>query len=118
MIFGALPSALKSEVLSCFGALLACGKSEHTGVRHMAARAIATCASSMTVDIMNAVLDDVLPLLGAAQQTNWRQGAIETIYRILCYCLSNVLIRWFSSKTYYIHAYMVQGTASMVFIPD
>lgn len=83
VIFDVLPPALKSEVVACFNSLLTCIKSEHTAVRHMAARAVATCASSMTVQIMNSVLDDVLPLLGAAHETSWRQGAMETVYRIL-----------------------------------
>lgn len=78
-----LPASLKAEVLSSFSHVLTCIKSEFSAVRHMAARAVASCALSMTTAIMNLVLDEVLPLLGAAHQTNWRQGAIESLYRIL-----------------------------------
>lgn len=75
--------AVKSQVLECFPSLLQCVKSEHTAVRHMAARALAASAYSLTVDMMNLVLEEILPLLRATHEVNWRQGAIETTYRIL-----------------------------------
>ncbi|XP_067936864.1 TATA-binding protein-associated factor 172-like [Watersipora subatra] len=83
VVFDALPLTVKSEVLTCFHSLIICIKSEHTAIRHMAARTIASTASSLTDDVMNRVLEEVLPLLGAAHDVTWRQGAIETIYHIV-----------------------------------
>lgn len=83
MVYEVLPSRLKSDVVDNFDSLLSCTKSNYCAVRHMAARTIAASACSMTLEIMNMVLDGVLPLLGASHETSWRQGAVETIYRIL-----------------------------------
>lgn len=74
---------MKEDVLANFDKILLCIKSEFSAVRHMAAKAVAALTLSKTGEYMNHILDDVLPLLGASHLTCWRQGAIETIYRIL-----------------------------------
>lgn len=83
VIFGALPNSIQEEVISNFSALVCCVKNKYTAVRHMSARALASCAQFRPGEVMNHILDDVLPLLGASHDLIWRQGAVEAIYRIL-----------------------------------
>ena len=49
----------------------------------MGARALGALSKVVTMETMNAVLETVLPLLGATHSDTKRQGAIETIASIL-----------------------------------
>ena len=83
-VYSVLPSSLRQDVLSHFDSLLLCIKSQFSAVRHMASKAVSACTLANTGQFMNHILEEVVPLLGASHQTSWRQGAIESIYRILC----------------------------------
>ncbi|XP_064613763.1 TATA-binding protein-associated factor 172-like [Liolophura sinensis] len=82
-----MSSALHQDVLTQVCALLPvmvqCLHNPYTAVRHMAARALAALSQLRTLEVMQTVVEHVVPLLGASDADVKRQGAVEAIANLL-----------------------------------
>lgn len=63
--------------------LLICLKNSYRAVRHLSSRCLAVLASLDSVAIMQAVVDNILPLLNAIDNDTCRQGAAEALACII-----------------------------------
>ncbi|CAG8725401.1 15646_t:CDS:2, partial [Dentiscutata heterogama] len=69
-----------TELLPCLVRAIQC---QYSVIRYMAARCFATIANVITVQSMQIIIGQAIPLLGDSQNVIRRQGAAELIYRIL-----------------------------------
>ena len=69
------------QLLSYLPHVTSCLSHRFAAVRHMAARALGELSRSQTDDVMEFVIERILPLLGASDVVTKRQGAIEALSR-------------------------------------
>ncbi|KAI8824493.1 SNF2 family N-terminal domain-containing protein [Fimicolochytrium jonesii] len=60
-----------------------CLRSNRALVRHLAARCMASLCKNLTVPAMHVVVEQVIPLLGDANNAHFRQGAAECVDQIV-----------------------------------
>ncbi|KAK8545550.1 hypothetical protein V6N13_066828 [Hibiscus sabdariffa] len=70
-----LDETLKSKLLMLLPCMFKCVSHSHVAVRLAASRCIMTMAKSMTVDVMSAVIENAIPMLGDVTSVHARQGA-------------------------------------------
>ncbi|KAK3090954.1 hypothetical protein FSP39_016028 [Pinctada imbricata] len=78
-----LHSSLLKKVMEKLHLLCQCLKSTYTAVRHMAARCVAALGIVRCHDIMEFVVEEVTPLLGASDRVTWRQGGMEAVANVI-----------------------------------
>ncbi|MCI4376245.1 hypothetical protein PGIGA_G00186100 [Pangasianodon gigas] len=76
---GAVSQELISLLLEQLPLLCACLQHPYTAVRHMAARCIGVFSKIATMETMNCFLEQVLPWLGAIDDSTKQEGAIEAL---------------------------------------
>ncbi|KAK6243614.1 hypothetical protein QUC31_010023 [Theobroma cacao] len=70
-----LDETLKLKLLMLLPCIFKCVSHSHLAVRLAASRCITTMAKSMTVDVMRAVIENAIPMLGDVTSVHARQGA-------------------------------------------
>ncbi|CAL1356659.1 unnamed protein product [Linum trigynum] len=70
-----LDDGLKSKLHTLLPCIFQCIRHSHVAVRLAASRCITSMAKSMTTDIMNAVIENAVPMLGDMTSVYSRQGA-------------------------------------------
>ncbi|CAI0433201.1 unnamed protein product [Linum tenue] len=70
-----LDDGLKSKLLTLLPCIFQCIRHSHVAVRLASSRCITVMAKSMTTDIMNAVIENAVPMLGDMTSVHSRQGA-------------------------------------------
>ncbi|XP_039028640.1 TATA-binding protein-associated factor BTAF1-like isoform X2 [Hibiscus syriacus] len=70
-----LDETLKPKLLTLLPCMFKCVGHSHVAVRLAASRCIMTMAKSMTVDVMRAVIENAIPMLGDVTSVHSRQGA-------------------------------------------
>ncbi|OMO61314.1 SNF2-related protein [Corchorus olitorius] len=70
-----LDETLKPKLLILLPCIFKCVSHSHVAVRLAASRCITTMAKSMTVDVMQAVIENAIPMLGDVTSVHARQGA-------------------------------------------
>ncbi|XVF30655.1 hypothetical protein REPUB_Repub16aG0077100 [Reevesia pubescens] len=70
-----LDETLKPKLLMLLPCIFKCVSHSHVAVRLAASRCITTMAKSMTVDVMRAVIENAIPMLGDVTSVHARQGA-------------------------------------------
>ena len=71
------------QILDLIASILRCLEHPYNSVRHMTARVLGTLSTLFSLQIMEIVLEKVVPLLNNVDNTGAREGAIEAIYCIL-----------------------------------
>uniref|UniRef100_A0A2P2MP00 TATA-binding protein-associated factor BTAF1 isoform X1 n=1 Tax=Rhizophora mucronata TaxID=61149 RepID=A0A2P2MP00_RHIMU len=70
-----LDEALKPKLLTLLPCIFKCVCHSHVAIRLAASRCITSMAKSMTVNVLAAVIEDAIPLLGDVTSVHARQGA-------------------------------------------
>lgn len=70
-----LDEALKPKLLTLLPCIFKCVRHSHVAVRLAASRCITSMAKSMTTNVMAAVIEDAIPMLGDVTSVHARQGA-------------------------------------------
>lgn len=70
-----LNEILRPKLLMLLPCLFKCVSHSHVAVRLAASRCITTMAKSITVDVMRAVIENAIPMLGDVTSVHARQGA-------------------------------------------
>ncbi|XP_011047059.1 PREDICTED: TATA-binding protein-associated factor BTAF1 isoform X2 [Populus euphratica] len=70
-----LDGALKPKLLTLLPCIFKCVRHSHVAVRLAASRCITSMAKSMTTNVMAAVIEDAIPMLGDVTSVHARQGA-------------------------------------------
>ncbi|KVH91540.1 hypothetical protein Ccrd_006435 [Cynara cardunculus var. scolymus] len=70
-----LDETLRTQLMMLLPCIFSCVRHSHVAVRLAASRCITSMAKSMTVNIMGAVIENVIPMLGDMTSVNARQGA-------------------------------------------
>ncbi|XP_010547370.1 PREDICTED: TATA-binding protein-associated factor BTAF1 isoform X2 [Tarenaya hassleriana] len=70
-----LDEALRPRLLTLLPCIFKCVRNSHVAVRLAACRCIVTMAKSMTTNVMAAVVENAIPMLGDMTSINARQGA-------------------------------------------
>ncbi|KAK8520084.1 hypothetical protein V6N13_031448 [Hibiscus sabdariffa] len=70
-----LDETLKPRLLMLLPCMFKCVSHSHVAVRLASSRCIMTMAKSMTVDVMRAVIENAIPMLGDVTSVHARQGA-------------------------------------------
>ncbi|CAI0385042.1 unnamed protein product [Linum tenue] len=70
-----LDDGLKSKLHTLLPCIFQCIRHSHVAVRLAASRCITSMAKSMTTDIMNAIIENAVPMLGDMTSVYSRQGA-------------------------------------------
>ncbi|KDP39615.1 hypothetical protein JCGZ_02635 [Jatropha curcas] len=70
-----LNEALKPKLLTLLPCIFKCVRHSHVAVRLAASRCITSMAKSMTTNVMAAVVESAIPMLGDATSVHARQGA-------------------------------------------
>lgn len=70
-----LDEALKPKLLTLLPCIFKCVRHSHVAVRLAASRCITSMAKSMTTNVMAAVIEDAIPMLGDVMSVHARQGA-------------------------------------------
>ncbi|PPD71072.1 hypothetical protein GOBAR_DD32050 [Gossypium barbadense] len=70
-----LDESLKPKLLMLLPCIFKCVSHSHVAVRLAASRCIMTMAKSMTVNVMRAVIENAIPMLGDVTSVHARQGA-------------------------------------------
>ncbi|CAK7341663.1 unnamed protein product [Dovyalis caffra] len=70
-----LDKALQPKLLALLPCIFKCVRHSHVAVRLAASRCITSMAKSMTTNVMAAVIDDAIPMLGDVTSVHARQGA-------------------------------------------
>lgn len=73
--------------------ILQCIVHPYNNVRHMAARVVGTLSILFSSNVMEILLEKVIPLLNDGENVGGREGAIETIYCILLFtCEAEIIL--------------------------
>ncbi|KAJ6763217.1 SNF2/RAD54 HELICASE FAMILY [Salix purpurea] len=70
-----LDEALKPKLLTLLPCIFKCVRHSHVAVRLAASRCITSMAKSMTTNVMAAVIENAIPMLGDVSSVHARQGA-------------------------------------------
>ncbi|KAK6782737.1 hypothetical protein RDI58_020533 [Solanum bulbocastanum] len=70
-----LDETLRPKLLTLLPCIFRCVRHSHIAVRLAASRCITTMAKSMTLDVMGAVIENVVPMLGDITSVHSKQGA-------------------------------------------
>ncbi|GLT87547.1 hypothetical protein SLE2022_056260 [Rubroshorea leprosula] len=70
-----LDDTLKPKLLTLLPCIFKCVRHSHVAVRLAASRCITSMAKSMTIDVMQSVIESSIPMLGDVTSVNARQGA-------------------------------------------
>lgn len=70
-----LDESLRPKLLMLLPCIFRCVRHSHVAVRLAASRCITSMAKSMTVNMMGAIIENVIPLLGDMTSVHARQGA-------------------------------------------
>ncbi|EEF38332.1 TATA-binding protein-associated factor MOT1, putative [Ricinus communis] len=70
-----LDETLKPKLLTLFPCIFKCVRHSHVAVRLAASRCITSMAKSMTLNVMAAVVENAIPMLGDVTSVHARQGA-------------------------------------------
>lgn len=70
-----LSETLKPKLLTLLPCIFKCVRHSHVAVRLAASRCITSMAKSMTTDVMGAVIETAIPMLGDMTSVHARQGA-------------------------------------------
>ena len=70
-----LDEALKPKLLALLPCIFKCVRHSHVAVRLAASRCITSMAKSMTTNVMAAVIENAIPMLGDVSSVHARQGA-------------------------------------------
>ena len=66
---------LKPKLLTFLPCIFVCVRHSHVAIRLAASRCITSMAKSMTTNVMVAVIDNAIPMLGDASSVHTRQGS-------------------------------------------
>lgn len=70
-----LEATLRQKLLTLLPCIFRCVRHSHIAVRLSASRCITAMAKSMTLDVMGALIENVVPMLGDMTSVHARQGA-------------------------------------------